>query len=119
MAANLNFPQLLSGPLFVARSGKTNDFRSSSLTKPTPLANGLVACDAVCDWALAEGASGTPDCSCCATLTSHAKQQLAAIKHRPRLENPRLIAITRDLQVIYRKFTFRDIDHSTKDIFSR
>ena len=49
LAANLNFPQLLSGPLLVARSGKTSDLRSNNWTKTTPVVSGLAAWDAVCD----------------------------------------------------------------------
>lgn len=84
-AASLNFCQLLNGPTFVARSGKTTDFRCKSWKKAMPLCSGLFPCGVGCDCVLAEGAaSGTPDWLCCATPTEHAKQQTATAETRHR-----------------------------------
>src|SRR5580658_2633639 len=74
-AASLNFCQVLNGPVFVARSGKTTDLRCSSWKKARLLCSGLVACGVVCDCALADGASGgEPAWVCCATQTEPSKQ---------------------------------------------
>jgi hypothetical protein len=101
----LNLPQLVSGPLSVARSGKTSDFRCSSWTKSTPLFSGVVVCDAGWDCEVAEGASGAaPVWLCCATLAAHRKQQLAVIKIRRCLQGKRLSPITRVVNIILGSF---------------
>ena len=97
-AASWSFPQLSRDPLLVAISGKTSDFRSRSRTKFTPVWIGFASCGVVCDCVLADGASGTaPGSGCCATLTEHIRQQLAAIKRKYPIAGQLLLPITRFL----------------------